>query len=42
MPQESEITHKVSSVPITLSKHYKDIDLDVFRIATHNIILGLP
>ena len=42
MPQELEITYKVSSVPITLSKHYKDIDLDVFRIATHNIILGLP
>ena len=42
MPQESEITYEVSSVPITLSKHYKDIDLDIFRIATHNIILGLP
>ena len=42
MPQESEITYEVSSVSIKLSKHYKDIDLDVFRIATHNIILGLP
>jgi hypothetical protein len=41
MPQELEITCKVLSVPITLSKHYKEIDLDVFRIATHNIILGL-
>ena len=42
MPQESEITRKVLSVPIKLSKHYKEIDLDIFRIATHNIILGLP
>ena len=42
MPQELEINYKVSSVPITLSKHYKEIDLDVFRIATYNIILGLP
>ena len=40
--QESEITYEVLSVPITLSKHYKDIDLDVFKIATYNIILGLP
>ena len=42
MPQELEITCEVLSVPITLSKHYKEIDLDVFRIATYNIILGLP
>jgi hypothetical protein len=42
MPQELEITYKVSSIPIILSKHYKEIDLDVFRIATYNIILGLP
>jgi hypothetical protein len=41
MPQESEITRKVPSVPIILSKHYKEITLDVFRIATYNIILGL-
>ena len=42
MLQELEITYKVSSVPIKLSKHYKKITLDVFRIATHNVILGLP
>ena len=42
MPQESEINREVSSVPITLSKHYKEIDLDDFGIATYNIILGLP
>ena len=42
MPQESEITCKVSSVPIKLSKHHKEITLDVFRMATHDVILGLP
>jgi hypothetical protein len=42
MPQELEITYKVLSVPITLSKYYKEIGLDIFRIATYNIILGLP
>ena len=42
MPQELEITRKVLSVPIKLSKHYEEITLDVFRIATHNVILGLP
>jgi hypothetical protein len=42
MLQELEITYKVSSAPIILSKHYKEIDLDVFRIATYDIILGLP
>jgi transposase InsO family protein len=42
MPQESEITHEVSSVPMKLSKHHEEIDLDVFGMATHDIILGLP
>ncbi len=42
MPQESEITHEVSSVPMTLSKHHEEMDLDVFGMATHDIILGLP
>ena len=42
MPQELEITRKVSSVPMKLSKHYKEITLDVFRMATYNVILGLP
>jgi hypothetical protein len=42
MLQELEITYKVLSVSIILSKHYEEIDLDIFRIATHNIILGLP
>jgi hypothetical protein len=42
MLQELEITYEVLSVPIILSKYYKEIDLDVFRMATYNIILGLP
>ena len=42
MLQELEINYEVFSVPITLSKYYKELDLDVFRIATYNIILGLP
>jgi hypothetical protein len=42
MLQELEINRKVLSVPITLSKYYKELDLDVFGIATYNIILGLP
>lgn len=42
MPQESEITREVSSVPMTLSKHHEEINLDVFGMATHDIILGLP
>ena len=42
IPQESEITYKVSSVPITLSQYYKEITLDILGIATHDIILGLP
>jgi hypothetical protein len=42
MPKEAEITHEVVLAPITLDRHYKEITLDVFRIATHDIILGLP
>jgi hypothetical protein len=42
MLKEAEITHEVVSAPITLDRHYKEITLDVFRIATYNIILGLP
>jgi hypothetical protein len=42
IPQELEINYEVLSVPRTLSKQYKEIDLNIFRIATHNIILELP
>jgi hypothetical protein len=42
MPQELEITREVSSVPMKLSTHHEEIDLDVFGMATHDIILGLP
>lgn len=42
MLQELEVTYKVLSIPIALKGHYKEIDLDIFRIATYNIILGFP
>ena len=42
MPLESEITYKVSAVLIKVKKHYKEITLDVFGMATYNIILGIP
>ena len=42
MPKEGEITYKVVSAPLTLNRHYKEITLDVFKIATYNVILGLP
>ena len=42
MPEESEITHEVTNVRMNLQGHHKEINLDVFRMATHDIILGLP
>ena len=42
MPEESEITHEVTDVWMNLQGHYKEISLDVFRMATYNVILGLP
>ena len=42
MLEELEITYKITNIQINLQEHYKEINLDVFRIATHNIILGLP
>lgn len=42
MPKELEITYKAVSAPITIGSYYKEITLDVFKIATYNIILGLP
>ena len=41
MPEESEITHEVTDVRMNLQGHYKEISLDVFRMATHDVILGL-
>jgi hypothetical protein len=39
---EDQITHEVTHVPLQIHQHHKEIDLDVFKIATHDIILGLP
>lgn len=39
--EKLEITYKVLSVPISLRDYYKEINLDAFKIATYNIILGL-
>ena len=41
MLEELEITHKVTNVQMNLQGHYKEINLDVFRMATYNVILGL-
>ena len=42
MPEESEITHEVTDVRMNLQGHHEEIDLDVFGMATHDVILGLP
>jgi hypothetical protein len=42
MPGEDQITHEVTRVPLQIHQHHEEIDLDVFEMATHDIILGLP
>ena len=42
MPNESEITHEVRQVTLSIQEHVEEIDLDVIGLATHDIILGLP
>jgi hypothetical protein len=42
MPGEDQITHEVIRVPLQIHQHHEEIDLDVFEMATHDIILGLP
>ncbi|KAI1686157.1 reverse transcriptase [Pyrenophora tritici-repentis] len=42
MPGEQEITHEVRQVTLNIQGHQEKIDLDVFGLATHDIILGLP
>ena len=34
--------YKALSIPIKLSKYYKEITSEIFRIANYNVILGLP
>jgi hypothetical protein len=40
--EETRITHKVTSVTLNIQKHQEKITFDVFGLATHDIILGLP
>ena len=42
MPNEERITHEVRQVTLSIQEHEEKIDLDVFGLATHDIILGLP
>jgi hypothetical protein len=42
MPEESEITHEVLSVPLQIQNHQEQLNLDAFGMATHDVILGLP
>ena len=42
MPQENEITNKVRQATLSIQEHEEELDLDVFGLATHDIILGLP
>ena len=41
MPNEERITHEVRQVTLSIQEHEEKIDLDVFGLATHDIILGL-
>ena len=42
MPGGNQITHEVTRVTLSIQDHQEKLDLDVFRQATHDIILGLP
>ena len=42
MPEESEITHEVTDIQMNIYRHHEEITLDVFGMATHDVILGLP
>jgi transposase InsO family protein len=42
MPGETTITHEVTKVTLRIQDHQEELDLDVFGLATHDIILGLP
>jgi hypothetical protein len=40
--EETQITHEVTEVTLSIQKHQEKIAFDVFGLATHDIILGLP
>jgi hypothetical protein len=42
MPEEARITYEVSEVELRIQEHQEVITFNVFRLATHNVILGLP
>jgi hypothetical protein len=42
MPGETNITHEVTGVTLSIQDHQENLDLDVFGLATHDIILGIP
>jgi hypothetical protein len=42
MPRELEVTQEVTRVPLQIKNYLEEINLDVFKKASHNIILGLP
>lgn len=42
MPGGNQITHEVTGVTLSIQDHQEKLDLDVFGLATHDIILGLP
>ena len=41
MLEQEEIRHKVNLVLLNIKEHKERINLDYFRLATYNIILGL-
>ena len=42
MPDEARITHEVTGVTLRIQEHQEEMTFDVFGLATHDIILGLP
>jgi hypothetical protein len=42
MPEEAKITHEVTGVTLSIQDHQEKMTFDVFGLATHDIILGLP
>ena len=42
MPKQSKIQHEVILVPMEIHGHQEELTLDYFRLATYDVILGLP
>ena len=41
MPRENEITKEIQQATLSIQEHEEKLDLDVFGLATHDIILRL-